>query len=66
MTPTKLNRPALGILFICFGIVAISVNDLLIKVLSGGYPLHQMIFVRSAIGLVFSFGFVFAEGGLVF
>ncbi|MBT54258.1 MAG: hypothetical protein CMF72_12790 [Mameliella sp.] len=64
MTPTKLNRPALGILFICFGIVAISVNDLLIKVLSGGYPLHQMIFVRSAIGLVFSFGFVFAEGGL--
>lgn len=64
MTPAKLNRPALGILFICFGILAISVNDLLIKVLSGGYPLHQMVFVRSAIGLVFSFAFVFAEGGL--
>ncbi|MCC1493976.1 DMT family transporter [Cognatishimia sp. F0-27] len=60
----SLDRPALGILLICLGVVAISVNDLLIKVLSGGYPLHQMVFVRSAIGLVFTLGFVFAEGGL--
>lgn len=64
MTPNTLNRPALGIALICFGILAISINDLLIKLLSGGYPLHQMVFVRSAIGLIFTFGFLFWEGGL--
>ncbi|WP_136439728.1 DMT family transporter [Pacificoceanicola onchidii] len=60
---TDTDKPTLGILLICLGVLAISVNDLLIKVLSGGYPLHQMVFVRSAIGLVFTFGFVMAEGG---
>ncbi|WP_425071196.1 DMT family transporter [Sagittula sp. S175] len=58
------DRPALGILLICLGVVAISVNDLLIKWLSGGYPLHQMVFFRSAIGLIFTLGFVRMEGGL--
>ena len=58
------DRPARAILFICAGIVAISINDLLIKALSAGYPLHQMIFVRSAIGLIFSLVFVRMEGGL--
>ncbi len=57
------DRPELGILLICIGVFAISVNDLLIKVLSGGYPLHQMIFARSAIALIFTFGFVQLEGG---
>lgn len=57
------DRPTLGIALICLGVAVISVNDLLIKVLSGGYPLHQMVFFRSAIGLVFTMGFVMAEGG---
>jgi len=60
----SIDRPGLGILFICVGVFAISVNDLLIKVLSGGYPLHQMIFFRSAIGLIFTLVFVQMEGGL--
>lgn len=64
MTTAALNRPGLGILFICIGTLAISVNDLLIKVLSGGYPLHQMIFIRSSIALVLTLGLVLAEGGL--
>ena len=64
MTSETLNRPALGIMLICIGILAISVNDMLIKLLSGGYPLHQMVFARSAIGLLFTFGFLFWEGGL--
>lgn len=64
MTTSELNRPALGILMICIGILAISINDLLIKLLSGGYPLHQMVFLRSAVGLIFTFGFLFWEGGL--
>lgn len=58
------NRAAAGIAFILAGMTCISVNDMLIKQLSGGYPLHQMVFVRSAIGIVFSLAMVQFEGGL--
>ena len=58
-----LNRPAAGILFVIAGILAISVNDLLIKLLSGGYPLHEMVFIRSGIGICFSLVLVQLEGG---
>ena len=60
---TKLNKPALGIGLILIGVIAISANDMLIKFLSGGYPLHQMVFTRSAIGIVFSLMIVQMEGG---
>ena len=61
---TRSFSPAtLGILFIVGGMVAISVNDMLIKELSGDYPLHQMVFVRSAIGIIFSLMLVQLEGG---
>ncbi|SLN67353.1 Riboflavin transporter [Roseivivax jejudonensis] len=58
------DRPALGIALISLGVAAISVNDMLVKVLSSGYPLHQIVFIRSAIGLVLTLGIVQAEGGL--
>lgn len=57
------DRPALGILFICIGTAAISVNDLIIKYLSGGYPLHELVAFRAAIGLIFTTGLLMAEGG---
>lgn len=57
------DRPALGIAFICAGIFAISINDMLIKHLSGAYPLHQIVATRSAIGLIFSLIFVHVSGG---
>ena len=57
------NRAAAGIAFITAGIFCISINDMLIKELSGGYPLHQMVFVRSAIGICFGLIFVQLEGG---
>jgi len=41
----------------------ISVNDMLIKLLSGDYPLHQMVFVRSAIGISFNLVVLQFEGG---
>lgn len=60
-------RPAanakLGIGFILLGMLCISVNDMVIKQLSGDYPLHQMIFVRSAIGIAFSLFILQFEGG---
>jgi len=61
--PEKLQNPTVAVIFILIGIAAISVNDMLIKFLSGDYPLHQMIFTRSVIGIVFSLGLVKLEGG---
>lgn len=57
------QNTAAAIGFVLAGVAAISVNDVLIKQLSGGYPLHQMIFIRSAIGIVFSLMLVQMEGG---
>ncbi len=42
----------------------ISVNDVLIKALSGHYPLHQLVAMRSTVGIVLTFGLLMAEGGL--
>lgn len=61
---TASTRPAYGIALILAGMLAISVNDMLIKQLSGGYPLHQIVFTRSLIGLAFSLIMVQVEGGL--
>ena len=63
MNPQPSNNATLGILFIVGGILAISINDMLIIELSGDYPLHELIFFRSAVGLVFSVIFVQMEGG---
>ena len=52
-----------GIGFILLAMFCISVNDMVIKQLSGDYPLHQMIFVRSAIGITFSLVILQFEGG---
>ncbi|WP_193171650.1 DMT family transporter [Nisaea nitritireducens] len=60
---TAINRPTFGIALILVGMLAISINDMLIKELSGGYPLHQMVFTRSAIGIAFSLVIVQFEGG---
>jgi S-adenosylmethionine uptake transporter len=57
------NRAGLAIMFVLIGVAAISINDMLIKQLSGGYPLHQIVFARSAIGIVLSLGLVKLEGG---
>ena len=60
---TRLQNATAGIAFILLGVLAISVNDMLIKFLSGGYPLHQMVFTRSAIAILFSLILVQIEGG---
>jgi S-adenosylmethionine uptake transporter len=64
MITTSHNRAGLAIGLILLGVAAISVNDMLIKRLSGGYPLHQIVFTRSAIGIVLGLLLVKLEGGL--
>jgi len=60
---TSPNAPRTGIAFILFGVLCISVNDMLIKQLSEGYPLHQMVFFRSAIGIGITLVLLQFEGG---
>ena len=63
MTNTA-NRAGPAIAFVLFGVLCISLNDMLIKQLSSGYPLHQIVFFRSFIALMLSFVFLRFEGGL--
>lgn len=58
------NRAGPAIAFVLFGVLCISLNDMLIKQLSSGYPLHQIVFFRSFIGLIVTFVFLQFEGGL--
>ena len=60
---TSQNRPGVGIAFILVGMFAISFNDMLIKQLSGDYPLHELVFARSGIGILFSLIIMQFEGG---
>lgn len=62
--PDTLSRPGLAILCILVGTVGITLNDVLIKTLSGGYPLHQMVFLRALLALPLTLGLVMMEGGL--
>lgn len=64
MSPLPQNRPGLAILFILIGMLAISFNDMFIKQLSGGYPLHEIVFARSALGILISLVLVQLEGGM--
>lgn len=66
MTPSsaRQNRPGVGIFFIVLAMTAITINDTLFKKLSGEYPLHEMVFVRSIIAICFSFLILKYEGGL--
>ncbi|MFK7763675.1 MAG: DMT family transporter [Roseobacter sp.] len=63
MSTTPPSNANLGIAFVLAGILAISLNDMLIKQLSDQYPLHEIVFVRSFLGLTFSLMLVKAEGG---
>lgn len=62
MTPPDAT-PMRAIVLILLGMACISINDMLIKLLSGGYPLHQMVFIRSTIGILATLVFVWMEGG---
>ena len=58
-----LDRPRAGILFILGGIALISVQDVVIKWISGDYPVHEIVFIRSPIALLFLVPIIYFEGG---
>ena len=58
-----MTKSGFAIMFIVLGMFFISVSDMVIKRFSGEYPLHQMVFMRSAIGLFFTLILIKIEGG---
>ena len=57
------HRPMLAIALMCCGMLCISVNDMVVKTLSGDYPLHQLIFLRSFVAMSLTLAFLKMEGG---
>ena len=67
MTTTARPLPgqtARGIAFLVAGIAVFSVQDLILKLLSGGYPLHQAMVLRSLTAIPFLLLLVHWESGL--
>ena len=58
------HNPRLGILFICLGMTTITVNDTILKQFSDRYPLHEIVFVRATVAMLFSLAMLRFEGGL--
>ena len=50
--------------YVFLGMLCISINDLLVKQFSKNYPLHELIFIRSLIAILFTLLLVKSEGGL--
>lgn len=58
------GRNAAGIAFLIAGVAVFSVQDLILKLLSGAYPLHQAMVLRSLTAIPFLLVLVHLEGGL--
>jgi drug/metabolite transporter (DMT)-like permease len=58
-----LDLPRTGILFILGGIFLISIQDVIIKWISGDYPVHEIGLIRSPIALLLLVPIIYLEGG---
>lgn len=50
--PAPLTNPRIGMACAAGAAMVFSSNDMLVKLLSGGYPLHQIVFIRSIVGIL--------------
>jgi drug/metabolite transporter (DMT)-like permease len=50
---TAPDAPFLGILSLAAGVIVFVAQDVIIKLLSGAYPLHEMLFIRCIAGVPF-------------
>jgi drug/metabolite transporter (DMT)-like permease len=59
------STPAVGAAWALFAVFCFSVNDMLVKWVSGDYALHQVVLIRSVVGLAFVLAFIVPfSGGL--
>ena len=64
LSPAQSSRNTAGILFLIAGIAVFGVQDLILKLLSGTYPLHQAMVLRSLTAVPFLLILVRLNGGL--
>ena len=66
MLPTLMQNPArFGALCATLAVTTFSVNDVVIKFLSGDYALHEIVLVRAVVGMLFLAAFIAPfSGGL--
>ncbi|MFC6586192.1 DMT family transporter [Sulfitobacter pacificus] len=64
MNTLAISPSRLGIFCMLGGMLFISINDMLVKSLSGDYPLHQLIMLRSVVAIGFTVALLMAEGGV--
>lgn len=62
--PIFRSAPLAGILSLLLGLAVFSVQDLILKILSGRFPLYEIMLVRGLVGLPLLALMVRAEGGL--
>ncbi|MBE1282977.1 MAG: EamA family transporter [Rhodobacteraceae bacterium] len=58
------SHPMKGILFLLLATTLFPVQDVIIKSLSGGFAVHQIVFWRGVFALPIVAGFVWLEGGI--
>jgi drug/metabolite transporter (DMT)-like permease len=58
------NRATLGIIYLCLGILVFSLQDAIIKAVSGAYPLTQVVSIRCLVSAPILLTFVHFESGL--
>ena len=58
------DAPLRGIMFLMFGIAAFSIQDVIIKHLSGDYSVHQIVMIRSLVALPILVVVAHVEGGI--
>ena len=62
----QISASQIGILCAFLASVGFSITDLSVKLLSGNYPLHQIIFIRSIVALALTLAIIIPlEGGYV-
>ena len=57
------HNPARGILYLCLGVLVFSLQDAIIKRVSGGYPLTEVVFIRSCVAAPILLALVHRESG---
>lgn len=63
-TSAGLNDTFRGVLYLCAGLFIFAFQDVIIKLLSDHYPVHQLVFARGLIALPIIFMIVHYESGL--
>lgn len=60
----KSDATVQGIACMLAAMLALSLNDVIVKWISGGYALHEIVFVRSVVALAVTLGYVAFDGGV--